>query len=792
FSVQPKDGVGVLNSPLMLHCAVYDTITQTGLPVKWERWRTENGGFAAGVHQMANGSLFFSWLKEEDLGRYVCSARKGSKQIRSVVTVSKAYLENVFFSPQSQSVIKGQDVFFQCVSGDSSPPAHISWMKNSKSFNRGTQIQGQYGGGSQRKTSGTLHLTNITKEDQGHYVCVTHNHLLNISKESGTAILIVGRHSMSLEIMQGPENITVAVEMATTMHCVVRGFPTPKVQWFKDDQVLPNMSRWDLHDDGQLLVFERVLPEDEGFYYCEANNDQERLRSQSAYLLPAVMDWTFVLQPVNKTVRKGDSVTLHCRPPHSRPPAQVSWFRNNQLVQSKSHISVEATGDLLFHSVQETDRGLYFCRASNSFLQRSITSRKIFLEVLAPPSVTIWPLAVISAVGAEVVIQCQVSGHPDPSIEWSKSGQSVRTGGKITKGYTFGFSMVRNATLYISSVRIYDEGFYTCAASNTVGQDEKMIRLRIADNKTLHISNAHQSDAGEYYCTAENNIGQDRRKTTITVFSADPEEDLLSTIPEIKPEDPTNPTNDQNLKSYREHENITNQIMTLFFSQALRGLGGPCRHGERLAIERTYDNKAFEDDNMVAVIEQSPNTSEMRAHPPTSSPSTLLMEPSYNDTQEEVQPSQDMPVIVETHSEPSEEEQLETSFEEGNATPSLPSDVQLQCMEDWRSQDLGQCQRDAPSPPPSNPLGSQEEGLRSSLTLQTSDSSSTPVHHSISLSHASCPLMLSHCVTLGMTSVSVDVHFYPSNPTQYGSLRPQSNSRHEHEQNALSSHHGKS
>lgn len=59
----------------------------------------------------------------------------------------------------------------------------------------------------------------------------------------------------------------------------------------------------------------------------------------------------------------------------------------------------------------------------------------------APPSVTIWPLVVISTVGAEVVIQCHVSGHPVPSIEWSKHGQSVRTGGKITKGYTFGYSM---------------------------------------------------------------------------------------------------------------------------------------------------------------------------------------------------------------------------------------------------------------------------------------------------------------------------------------------------------------
>lgn len=52
-----------------------------------------------------------------------------------------ADLENMFFSPQSQSVIKGQDVFFQCVSGDSSPPAHISWLKNSRAFTKGTQIQ---------------------------------------------------------------------------------------------------------------------------------------------------------------------------------------------------------------------------------------------------------------------------------------------------------------------------------------------------------------------------------------------------------------------------------------------------------------------------------------------------------------------------------------------------------------------------------------------------------------------------------------------------------------------------
>lgn len=51
--------------------------------------------------------------------------------------------------------------------------------------------QGVYGGGSQRKTSGTLYLFNVTREDDGIYVCVTHNPLLNISKMSRPAKLNV-------------------------------------------------------------------------------------------------------------------------------------------------------------------------------------------------------------------------------------------------------------------------------------------------------------------------------------------------------------------------------------------------------------------------------------------------------------------------------------------------------------------------------------------------------------------------------------------------------------------------
>lgn len=52
-------------------------------------------------------------------------------------------LEDVFFHPQSMRTEEGRDVFLQCVSGDSSPPAQISWLKNGRVLTKGNQIQVQ-------------------------------------------------------------------------------------------------------------------------------------------------------------------------------------------------------------------------------------------------------------------------------------------------------------------------------------------------------------------------------------------------------------------------------------------------------------------------------------------------------------------------------------------------------------------------------------------------------------------------------------------------------------------------
>lgn len=117
--------------------------------------------------------------------------------------------------------------------------------------------------------------------------------------------------------------------------------------------------------------------------------------------------------------------------------------------------------------------------------------------------------------------------------------------------------------------------------------------------------------------------------------------------------------------------------------------------------------------------------------------------------------------------------QIDPSMEEEEKgfTLSQPS-IQLQCSEDWtsnREDNHSPCQDTLPPPsslpsrsPSPSPPSRREEGLRSSLTLQCAEPYVAPIHHSLSISHGNPPLLLSHHVSLGLTTVAVDVHFYPA------------------------------
>ncbi|XP_068461072.1 uncharacterized protein [Clinocottus analis] len=207
---------------------------------------------------------------------------------------------------------------------------------------------------------------------------------------------------------------------------------------------------------------------------------------------------------------------------------------------------------------------------------------------------------------------------------------------------------------------------------------------------------------------------------------------------------------------------------------AQRIVGVPIRHTEHRAAGRTYENRAFEDDDCVAVIEQSPNTSDTKARPPGPSLVTVQMEPTFEDLQDDTQLALDNHLVtVETYPEPILDTKIDPALEEEKGCSLSQPSIQLQCAEDWTSNTednrCSPCQDALPPPsslpsrsPSPSPPSRREEGLRSSLTLQSTEACLAPIHHSLSISHGNPPMLLSHHVSLGLTTVAVDVNFYPA------------------------------
>nr|XP_032832209.1 nascent polypeptide-associated complex subunit alpha, muscle-specific form-like isoform X3 [Petromyzon marinus] len=186
------------------------------------------------------------------------------------------------------------------------------------------------------------------------------------------------------------------------------------------------------------------------------------------------MGWRFERHPQDATVPLGSPLALRCRPPQSRPPALVDWFRDGAPLDTDGGGGGGGGGELLIPSVTESDAGVYFCRAVNALAQRSVASRRARVRVLVPPS---FPSAtphgtVRVAVGRGVTLGCPALGRPPPALRWSHEGSPVGRGPRWALG-------ARNASLHVSNVEASDRGRYACHASNAAGEATLVFHLHV-------------------------------------------------------------------------------------------------------------------------------------------------------------------------------------------------------------------------------------------------------------------------------------------------------------------------
>lgn len=191
------------------------------------------------------------------------------------------------------------------------------------------------------------------------------------------------------------------------------------------------------------------------------------------------------IYPTQEVQRKpvGKPLILTCRPrvPEAALVADLQWRDNmnntilpkpmgrNQPPMYTETLPGESLA-LMIPSLSVEMGGIYYCTAS--YANTEILEKAVTITTYVAITWTNAPENQYPTLGQEYVVMCEVKADPNPTIDWLRNGDPIRTGDKY---------VVENHGLRIRDVQESDEGIYTCRAAviETGELLERTIRVEV-------------------------------------------------------------------------------------------------------------------------------------------------------------------------------------------------------------------------------------------------------------------------------------------------------------------------
>uniref|UniRef100_A0A671MHL8 B-cell receptor CD22 n=1 Tax=Sinocyclocheilus anshuiensis TaxID=1608454 RepID=A0A671MHL8_9TELE len=228
-----------------------------------------------------------------------------------------------------ERVTEGHNVSLTCKSSCTlTDRATFIWYRNSQPLTE------------RRDRNNQLLLLSVRREDAGRYSCALHEH----------TYISPAAH---LSVMYPPKNISVSISPSgeivegdsVTLSCSSDSNPPAENSWFKGGMFVGS---------GRIYSISNISSDHSEEYKCKSTNEHGEKYSD-------VVTLNIMYPPKNISVSiiqsgqfwEGDSVTLSCSS-DSNPPAEISWFKENQS-------SAVGSGQS-FNALQS---GRFYCEANN-------------------------------------------------------------------------------------------------------------------------------------------------------------------------------------------------------------------------------------------------------------------------------------------------------------------------------------------------------------------------------------------------------------------------------------------
>ncbi|GFY47204.1 hemicentin-1 [Trichonephila inaurata madagascariensis] len=282
-----------------------------------------------------------------------------------------------------------------------------------------------------------------------------------------------------------PFDVETTVGEKVSVKCSASGYPNPKIEWIKKDDVAFFLRRdSSTSRNSTLLLFNPVRIVDGGEYVCIASNaytdtkiEMPIMKFNILYLFASTVIDT-VAGAVNDSpkiqhtqvpsmVEIGEKINIPCMIRKGSPPFHFEWFKNSAAIKSSENFQIVDTSDssrLTINPVTEKSSGNYTCTVRTKFGSDRMT---IYISVKAPPAWSYEPKDIETIEGESTSIPCSADGSPAPRINWKRLD--------LAKTFTDSRILSNNGTLQFIPVNKSHEGSYVCEAYNDVGSPLKKI-----------------------------------------------------------------------------------------------------------------------------------------------------------------------------------------------------------------------------------------------------------------------------------------------------------------------------
>ncbi|CAL1675768.1 unnamed protein product [Lasius platythorax] len=227
----------------------------------------------------------------------------------------------------------------------------------------------------------------------------------------------------------------------------------------------------ELHQDRSLSLFFNSLQEQQaGKYTCKGSYARNEQLNKSV-TIDTIIAITWDNAPPNQYPILGDDFSIMCKV-RARPSPSVDWLYNGELIKTNDRYII-TTYSLDIKNVQESDDGIYTCRASVQ-TTGELQERPIRVEVHIRPSIEELSSPIDIIEGENANIECKATGKPPPTFTWIKS----LTQQNLSIADRFGVDSV-TGILTITNVNREDAGEYQCTATNAAGTTTANIQVNV-------------------------------------------------------------------------------------------------------------------------------------------------------------------------------------------------------------------------------------------------------------------------------------------------------------------------